>query len=161
MKTARPLALVSIAALIAAGCGKSEQAADTTKSAAGTTATPTTATTANLADYAGKWNIVATPVDGKDTTSTKYTLTATSDTSGWVIEFQSGLKVPFQVSVSGDSLVGKTGQFQSQRRKDVKVWTEGGLRMQAGTITGMSTAHYLGAGADSILHLKITGTKAQ
>ena len=162
MKTIHPLAVLSLAALFVAACSKSEQAADTTKSAAGTAAAaPAPAPTLNLADVAGKWNVVATPVEGKDTTSNKYTLTATADTSGWVIEFPSGLKVPLQVTVSGDSLLNKTGQFSSQRRKNVKVWTEGSMHVQGGTMTGTSTAHYAGAGADSVLHLKVTGTKAQ
>jgi hypothetical protein len=78
-----------------------------------------------------------------------------------MLEFPTGVKVPMQVSVSGDSLMEKTGQFSSQRRKNVKVWTEGAVHIQGGTMTGMTTAHYTGAGADSVLHLKITGTKAQ
>lgn len=160
MKTIRPLAILTLTALIVAACSKSEQAADTTKSAAGAAA-PAPAPTLNLADAAGKWNVVATPVEGKDTSSTKYTLTATADTSGWMLEFPSGVKVPLQVTVSGDSLQIKTGQFASQRRKNVKVWTEGWSHLQAGTLTGMTTAHYAGAGADSVLHLKVTGTKAQ
>ena len=36
---------------------------------------------------AGKWNVVAVPESGKDTTATKYILTATSDTTGWAITF--------------------------------------------------------------------------
>jgi len=160
MKTIRPLVLLSLTAIVVSACSKSEQAADTTKAAAATP-TPAPAPTLNLADAAGKWNVVATPVEGKDTTSTKYTLTATADTTGWMLEFPTGVKVPLQVSVSGDSLNIKTGQFASQRRKNVKVWTEGWSHLQGGTLSGMTTAHYAGAGADSVLHLKITGTKAQ
>ena len=160
MKTVHPLVIGSLTALLVVACSKSEQAADTTKAAPAAAATPAPPA-ANLADFAGKWNVVATPVEGKDTTSTKYTLTATADTTGWMIAFPSGVTVPVQVSVSGDSLLQKTGQFSSQRRKNIKVWTEGSLRMQGGSITGMTTAHYAGAGADSVLHLKITGTKAQ
>ena len=160
MKTIRPLVLLSLTAVVVSACSKSEQAADTTKAAAATP-TPAPAPTLNLADAAGKWNVVATPVEGKDTTSTKYMITATADTAGWMLEFPSGVKVPLQTMVSGDSLMIKTGQFASQRRKNVKVWTEGWAHFQAGSMTGMTTAHYAGAGADSVLHLKITGTKAQ
>jgi hypothetical protein len=161
MKTVHPLAILSLATLVVAACGKSEQAADTTKSAAGTAVpTPTPAPTLNLADFAGTWNIVATPIDGKDTLPTQYTLTATSDATGWVMHFGSGVNVPVQITVSGDSLLEKTGQFSSQRRKNVQVWTEGSARVQGGTMTGMTTGHYSTTGADSVLHFKITGTKA-
>jgi len=61
--------------------------------------------------------------------------------------------------LSGDSVMFKTAQFSSQRRKNVKVWTEGALHIQGGNMTGTTTAHYAGAGADSILHLSIAGTK--
>jgi hypothetical protein len=98
-------------------------------------------------------------MSGKDTSATKYTLTATADTTGWMIEFPSGVKVPMMVSVSGDSLMIKTGTFSSQRRKNVKVQTEGSFRLTGGKLVGMTTAHYQGAGADSVLQLHTEGTK--
>ena len=90
---------------------------------------------------------------------TKYTLTATADTTGWMIDFPSGVKVPVHVMLSGDSVIDKTGVFSSQRRKNVKVSTEGSLRLEGGKLTGMTTAHYQRAGADSVLQLRIDGTK--
>ena len=160
MKTLRALTILSLTAALVAACSKSEQSADTTKpAAAATTPAPAPAPAANLADYAGKWNIAATPIEGKDTTSTKYTLTATGDTSGWMIAFPSGVTVPLQISVSGDSLLDKTGEFASQRRKGVKVQTDVVSRMQGDKIVGMTTAHYMNAGADSVLRLRTEGSK--
>jgi len=157
MQTMRRCAILCAAFVFAAACSKSEQAADTSKMAA--TPAPAPAPAVTLADFAGKYAVVATPESGKDTSVTKYTMTATADTSGWVMEFPTGVKVPLQVSLSGDSVLFKTGQFSSQRRKNVKVWTEGSARMQGGKFVGETTAHYTNAGADSVLKLKIDGTK--
>jgi len=142
---------------IVVACAKSEQAADTTKAAA--TPAPPAAPAVTLADFAGKWAVVATPESGKDTSVTKYTLTATADTTGWVIDFPSGLKVPVQVMLSGDSVMVKTGQFASQRRKSMKVSSEGWSRLQNGKLVGETTAHYQNAGADSVLKLRVEPTK--
>ena len=147
--------------LLLIACGKNEQAAKDSAAAAAAAPPPAAPAPAlNLADFAGKWAVAATPTEGKDTSATKYTLTATADTTGWTIDFPSGVKVPVQVSVSGDSLLIKTGTFASQRRKNVKVHTDGSFRMQGGKLVGMTTAHYEGAGADSVLHLRTEGTKA-
>jgi hypothetical protein len=157
MQTMRRCTMLCFALLFAAACSKSEQAADTSKAAAAAPA-PAPAPAVTLADFAGKWAVVATPESGKDTSVTKYTITATAD-SMWTIEFPTGVKVPTHVSLSGDSVMIKTGQFSSQRRKNVKVWTEGSARMQGGKLVGETTAHYATAGADSVLKLRIDGTK--
>jgi hypothetical protein len=165
MRITLRVAFACCTSLLLAGCAKKDQAkAD---SAAGTAAaTPAGAPAAapapapfSLADAAGKWQVRAVPVDGKDTSATSYTLTATADTTGWFMTFASGLKVPLHVTVSGDSLLVKTGTFASQRRKGVKVTTESTIRMQSGKLVGTTTAHYANAGADSVLHLRTEGTK--
>jgi hypothetical protein len=161
MQTLHRVALACTSLLIVVACGKSDQAAtDSAKSAAGATPAPAPAPAVTLADFAGKWNVTATPLEGKDTSVTKYVLTATADTSGWMIEFATGVKATMSAMLSGDSVTLKTAQFSSQRRKNVKVWTEGAVRIQGGNLTGTTTAHYAGAGADSILHLRVEGTKA-
>jgi hypothetical protein len=103
--------------------------------------------------------MAATPLAGKDTTTVKYTLTATADTSGWMIEFPTGVKAPLGVMLAGDSVMVKTGEFASQRRKNVKVWNDGWVRLEAGKLVGVGTAHYVGAGADSLLKQRIEGTR--
>ena len=63
------------------------------------------------------------------------------------------------VTVSGDSLIQRTGTFASQRRKGVKVMTEGSLKMQDGRLVGTTIAHYAKAGPDSVLRMRTEGTK--
>lgn len=159
------VAIICTAGVLVAGCTKRDHAAGGSTSATADTAAPAAvpspvpAPAMSLADVAGKWQMESTPESGKDTSVTKYVLTATADTTGWLITFPSGLKVPLTVSVSGDSLLERTGTFASQRRKGVKVMTEGSLRMQNGKLVGTTIAHYSKAGADSVLRLRTEGTK--
>lgn len=160
------MAIASSTLLLVASCAKSGETTKDSAAGAAATATPAGAPTAtpaaplSLADVAGKWQVRAVPESGPDTSATNYVLTASADTSGWVMTFPSGLKVPVHVTVSGDSVIQKTGTFPSQRRKGVKVTTEGSLRLQNGKLVGTSIAHYAKAGADSVLRLHIEGTKA-
>ncbi len=165
MTTMLRVAIACSTTLLLAGCGKSEQAAKDSAAAAAaaaaaaTPAPPPPPAPFSLADAAGKWQVRAVPESGTDTTSTNYVLTATADTTGWLITFPSGVKVPMHVTVSGDSLLVKTGTFASQRRKNVKVSTEGAFKLQGGKIVGTTTAHYVGVAADSVLRLRTEGTK--
>ena len=159
------VAIACSTSLFLASCAKSDQG--TKDSAAGAAAAPAPAATPapapapalQLADVAGKWQMRSVPESGTDTTATTYVLTASADTTGWMMTFPSGVKVPVHVTVSGDSLIEKTGTFASQRRKGVKVMTEGSLRLQSGKLVGTTIAHYAKAGADSVLRLRTEGTK--
>jgi hypothetical protein len=161
------VALACSTALLIAGCAKSDQAKQ--DSAAGAAAAPAAATAATpapapapalaLADVAGKWQMRSVPESGTDTTATTYVLTASADSTGWTIAFPSGVKVPMHVTASGDSLIEQSATFPSQRRKGVKVTTNGTLRLQNGKLVGTTVAHYMKAGADSVLRLRTEGTK--
>src|SRR6478672_2091093 len=158
------VAITCSAALVLFGCAKNDQAAKDSTAAASAMApapapAPPPAPALSLSDVAGKWEMRSTPESGKDTHPTNYVLTATADTTGWMITFPSGVKVPLHVSVSGDSVIDKTGTFPSQRRKGVKVMTEGSMKMEGGKLVGMTTAHYMKAGPDSVLRLRVEGTK--
>ena len=165
MRNLLRVGIASSAVLLSGACAKSDQAK--TDSAAGAAAAPAAATptpaparTISLGDVAGKWQMRSVPESGKDTSATTYVLTATADTTGWVMAFPSGVKVPVHVMVSGDSVIEKTGTFASQRRKGMKVSTEGAFRLVDGKLVGTTVAHYAKAGADSVLRLRTEGTKA-
>jgi glucose/arabinose dehydrogenase len=158
-------AIACATGLVLAGCAKSEQAAKDSASAAAAAQmaapapAPAPPPALSLSAVAGKWQVKSTPISGSDTTPTKYVLTATADTTGWMIVFPSGVKVPMQVSVSGDSLIEKTGTFPSQRRKGMKVKTDAVMRLQGGKLVGTTVAHYSTKGADSVLNMRVEGTK--
>jgi len=153
-------ALLSSTILLVAACAKKEEPAKDTAAAMSPAPAPAPAPTLALADVAGKWQFSSVPMAGKDTSPTKYVLTATADTTGWTLTFPDKQVVPVKVTVSGDSVQLASAEFKSQRRKGVKVTTETTLRLADGKLSGVTTAHYAKAGADSVLQLKSEGTRA-
>lgn len=150
--------LVGSSILLVAACAKSD--APPTDTTATMAPAPAPAPAAlSLADVAGKWQYSNVPTSGADTSPTNFVLTATADTTGWTMEFPSGLKVPLSVSVDGDSIRTMAGPFSSQRRKRVDVRTVSTMRLQDGKLVGMTTARYDTKGADSVLQLSGTGTR--
>ena len=152
------VALVGSTIVLVAACAKSEAPPPADSSAAAMAPAPAPAAL-SLADVAGKWQFSNVPMSGTDTSPTNFVLTATADTTGWVMEFPSGLKVPLTVHPLGDSIHTIAGPFASQRRKSTKVRTETMFRMQDGKLVGVTTARYDTKGADSVLQLRGTGTR--
>ena len=152
------LAVLGSTILLVAACAKKEAPPADTTAAMTPPAAPAPAAL-SLADLAGKWQMGNVPTTGTDTSPTNYVLTATADTTGWMIEFPSGVKVPLSVMAAGDSVVTTSAPFASQRRKNVKVKTVSTFRMQDGKLVGMTTAHYDTKGADSVLQLRGSGTR--
>jgi len=162
-----PRFAICLVATALISCAKTEQAKDTT-AAAGAAATPATASTpaaptpaaaVSLADVAGKWTIKSTPVDGKDTTVMTWVLTATADTTGWTRTNPGAKPIAMHVRTDADSIMTHAGPYASTRRKGQQVISESILRLQGGRLVGASTAHYKTAGADSVAHFRLEGTK--
>lgn len=156
----RVLALTcSIAVLV--GCAKTDRDA-ATDSAAGATETASTATI-SLADVAGRWNVASKPESGADTTSTRYVLNATANTTGWTITFADRPQQPVAlrvVAVEGDSIVTEAGPFASVRRQGVQVTTRNVFRRDGDRLVGSTRARYASTGADTVLILRTEGTRA-
>lgn len=144
--------------LLVTACAKSEAPPADTTAAMSPAPAPAPAAL-SLADVAGKWQMRNVPTSGTDTSPTDFVLTATADTTGWMLEFPSGLKVPLSVSLEGDSVRTVAAPFASQRRKNVKVRTESYFRLQDGKLVGTTTARYDTRGADSVMQLRGTGTR--
>jgi len=136
------------------GCAKTETAA--TDSAAVTPA-PAGLT---AADVAGKWDMRSVPVSG-DTTPTTFVLTATADNNGWTMNFPNRPPVATRVTIDGDSIVSETDPFESVRRKGVQVRTSTVLRLEGGNLVGNTVARYTTKGPDSVLNLRVTGSRAK
>jgi hypothetical protein len=145
-------------------CAKTDRDAAARDSAAGATETaaaPATPT-ASLADFAGKWNVMAKPESGSDTSTTKYTLNATADSTGWTITFPNrpqpvAVRI---VALQGDSVVTEAGPFQSVRRRNVQVTTRNVLRKEGDRLVGSTRARYASTGADTVLVLRTEATRA-
>jgi hypothetical protein len=152
-------ALAGLAALTLAACAKKEQPPVDTAAAAAPAPAPAPAPAVTLADFAGRWNMVTRPESGPDTAVTKVVMVGTADTSGWVMELPSNVKVKHHVTLSGDSIILKSEPYASMRRKGKTVWTEGAYRLQNGKLVGTTVAHYMKSGADSVLRLTAEGTR--
>ena len=154
-----PIAAAFCAMAVVACAGDKSGAAD---SAAGT-GTPAAdssarARTVSLADVAGTWAVRAVPENAADTALT-YTLKATADTTGWTVTYPGGQPIPVRVRVDGDSIMTQAGPYDSVRRKGVKVTTSAVVRVNGSALTGTSVARYQTTGADSILRVRLTGTR--
>ena len=149
-----------VAGLVA--CTSNDRDDVATDTAAGATDTAPAASRLSLADLAGTWNVTAKPESGTDTSTTQYTLKATSDTTGWTITFPNrpqpvAVRV---VAVQGDSVVTEAGPFQSVRRRNVQVTTRNVLRREGDRLVGSTRARYQQAGSDTVLVLRTEATRA-
>jgi hypothetical protein len=147
-------------AIALVGCNKpkEEPAAEPPAAAPETPAAPAPIA---LADIAGKWN-VRTMAESGDSTLVTYELVASSDTSGWSLNFPKRKPVPMHVvAVAGDSIVTEAGPFESVLRKGVKVTVQSVNRLQDGKLVGTTIAHYATSGPDSVRNLRFEGTRAQ
>jgi hypothetical protein len=161
MQNRRAIAL-STAVLLAA-CAKAEAPkADTAAAKADSAAVapaPAAPAPLALADVAGTWKLHNVPATGPDTVATDAVLKATADTSGWSITLPNGAKSPLHVVVAGDSIVSTSDVYSSARRKGAKVFTVTTMRLQNGALVGQTVAHYKTDKPDSVLVLKMDGTK--
>lgn len=167
MRRRIPSLLALLVAL--AGCSSKDRSASDTAaavtaipdSAAGATmaATPAAPAPITLGAVAGRWDMRAVPESG-DTTPTTYVLTATADSTGWMIAFPDRAPVKLRIlSVSGDSIVAESDRYQSVRRRGVQVMTRNTMRLQGDRLVGHTVAHYKTTGPDSVLQLRTEGTR--
>ena len=133
------------------------------KSAAGEIATKAAPGSASIsiADVTGKWNVKATP-EWNSPLITRLVLTATRDPANWTITYGPNSKpIPVRgVMFSGDSLVFDWGPYNSARRAGMKAVSHDTYRLRDGKLVGRSVSHYMGTLADSVVRLRLEGTRA-
>ncbi len=149
-----------VAGLLA--CATNDRDDVATDTAAGATDTAPAVSAISLADVAGTWNVTAKPETGTDTSTTRYTMTATADTSGWTIAFPGRAQTVAVrvVAVQGDSIVTEAGPFPSVRRQSVQVTTRNVLRREGERLVGSTRARYQTTGSDTVLVLRTEATRA-
>ena len=149
----RRFAIFCASAAAVIGCAKTETKAPAVSQA------PPPPPALSLADVAGKWTVRGMN-EAKDSTLVTYQLTATADTTGWMITFPNRKQpVPEHVMAAGDSLVVDAGPYASVLRKGVQVTTHGVLRLQGGKLVGLTVAHYKTAKPDSVRRIAMEGTR--
>jgi hypothetical protein len=122
-------------------------------------AAPPAAPAINLADVAGTWNM-KTMAEDSDSALVTYTMTLTGTTDGWTINFPGRDPMPMTATVSGDSVITTVAPYESMLRKGVQVSTTSVVRLVDGKLVGTTVARYATAGADSVVRLRMEGTKA-
>ena len=154
----RSIGLAAGLLLLAACAPKPEQQAatkDTTSAAMGAGAPAAV----SLATLAGKWNM-ATMTATSDSVILSYELTA--DANGMTLTFPGRPPVTARVvSIGGDSIVTEAGPYESALRKGVQVTTNSVMHPVDGKLVGTTVAHYNTKGADSVLNLRMEGSRAQ
>ena len=120
---------------------------------------PPPAATLNLADLAGTWNM-KTMAEGSDSALVTYTMTLTGTTEGWTINFPGRDPMPMTATVSGDSVMTTVAPYESVLRKGVQVSTNSVVRLVDGKLVGTTIARYATSGADSVVRLRMEGTRA-
>lgn len=144
--------------ILLAGCGKPDAtvAKDTSTPAApmGAGAAPI-----SLAAVAGKWTM-QTMSATSDTVLLTFQLEATADPAGWTITFPNRAPLAARPVADGDSIVADLGPYESALRKGVQVTTHTVYRLQGAELVGTGTARYSVQGPDSLLHLRMRGTRA-
>jgi hypothetical protein len=139
--------VLALGAAVLAGCSSEAPPAD-----------PPAPPTLNAADLAGTWTF-QTRGETSDSVLVTYTVTATGTADGWMITLPGRDPMPMVVTIAGDSIMTRTGPYESVLRQGVQVTTDGVLRLMDGKLVGTSNAHYASAGADSLVRLRMEGTR--
>ena len=149
-------------AVVLLACGKTkdnsamDQAAQPATDSTTVAPAPAAPTAISLADVKGKWKM-KTMAEGSDSALVEYTLDAGD--AGWTLHFPKRPPVPSKPTADGDSIVADAGPYESVLRKGLQVTTHGVARLQDGKLVGTTVAHYATKSADSVLHLKLEGTR--
>jgi len=110
---------------------------------------------ATVADFAGTWQVQA--VIGADTVPS--TMARGADGT-WTLTFAGRPPVPLTVSMSGDSLVSQSAEYESVLRKGTMVTVRtAAVKTGEGAMAGSMMATYKSATGEEMAHGTITGTK--
>lgn len=110
-----------------------------------------------VADFAGTWNVGALLEGTPDTV--KSTLTGAADGT-WTMSLEGRPNIPVTASMSGDSLVTQTAEYESVLRKGVMVTVRTAAVMMNGMMHGNMEATYKSASGSEVVKGTITGSKA-
>ena len=143
------VALLAVATITACAA-KEESAADTTTPAAAAAA-PT------VADFAGTWNSMSVLEGTPDTV--KSSLTVMADGTGHMT-LEGRPNVAVTTSISGDSLVTQSAEYESILQKGVMVTVRTAGVKSGDTMTGRLVATYKKPTGEQIVNGTITSTKA-
>jgi hypothetical protein len=140
MRIAALFALVAIAA-----CAPKEEEA------------PPPPATPTVADFAGTWNLASVLEGTPDTVRTS--ITGAAD-GAWTLTLEGRPPVPLTVSMSGDSLVSQSAEYESVLRQGVMVTVRTAGVMMGNMMHGNLEATYKTGDSTQVVKGTFTGTKA-
>lgn len=111
-----------------------------------------------LADFAGTWQNTATLEGVTDPVTS--TMTGTADATTWMMSLQGRDSIMVTVSISGDSLIGQSAEYESILRKGVMVSTRTASVLKDGVLTGTLVATYKTPTGVEVVNGTMTGTRA-
>ena len=98
-----------------------------------------------LADLAGKW-----------------TMTASADTTGWSILYPSHpTPIALRVRIDADSVIMDAGPYASTARTGATVTIHGVVHLRETKLVGTESAYYKVDSTESVVHIKLEGTKGR
>jgi hypothetical protein len=112
-----------------------------------------------LATFAGTWQTTSVVGDTKKDT-VKSTMTGTADSTGWSLAFPGGPTVALKPSISGDSLVVQSAEYESVLRKGVKVSVRTASVLKDGMLEGSMEATYKTAKGSEVVKGTVMSMKA-
>jgi hypothetical protein len=154
MRTAQALLVVSMLSACAGGDTAADSAAAAESAAAA--AAPAAPAGPTVADFAGTWTTSATLTGVANPVPS--TLTVNADgTASMSLEGRPNIAVT--TSISGDSLVVESAEYESVLRKGVMVTTRTASVMSGNTMNGNMTATYKTPAGSEVVTGTITGTR--
>lgn len=112
-----------------------------------------------LVDLAGNWKMTATNA-ANDSTLVTYQMTATADTIGWSILYPNhATPIALRIRVDADSVIMDAGPYASTARTGATVTIHGVVHMRGGKLVGTESASYKVNATESVVHIKLEGTR--
>jgi len=114
-----------------------------------------------LADLAGKWTMTATNA-ANDSVLVTYEMTATADTTGWSILYPNHpTPIALRVRIDADSVIMDAGPYASTARTGATVTIHGVVHLHGTKLVGTESAYYKVDSTESVVHIKLEGTKGR
>ena len=139
-------------------CGGSKEAA--VDSTAAMAPEPTSAAAApaaaSIADFAGSWQLTSNVQGAAKPVSS---VLASDASNSWTLSLEGRPAMPVQVSMSGDSLIAQTAEYESVLRKGVMVTTRTAAVMNGETMAGNMEATYKTSKGEEKVPGTIAGTR--
>lgn len=111
-----------------------------------------------IADFAGTWNVKSVLEGTPDTVTS--TLTGTADPASWTMTLEGRPNVALTISMSGDSLVAQTAEYESILRKGVMVTVRIASVLSDGMMVGNLVATYKTPTGEQVVKGTTMGMKA-